>query len=106
LLLDRAAELVHAGAQEAFGLGLGEIQDESVTRTVARHVQVEQAPVAGVHAEAAPAVAVLDEGLREPHGVQQFEGARVDRHGPALPGRTVALVDDAGVDPARQQLGR
>ena len=62
--------------------------------------------MAGVHAEAAPAVAVLDEGIREPHGVQQFEGARVDRHGPALGGRTIALVDDAGVDPARQQLGR
>ena len=51
-LLDRAAELVHAGAQEALGLGLGEIQDESVARTVARHVQVEQAPVADVHPEA------------------------------------------------------
>ena len=106
LLLDRAAELVHAGAQQALGLGLGQIQDESVARTVARHVQVEQAPVAGVHAEAAAAVAVLDEGLRETHGVQQFESARVDRHGPALPGRTIALVNDAGVDPACQQLGR
>ena len=41
LLLDRAAELVHAGAQQALGFGLGQIQDESVARTVARHVQVE-----------------------------------------------------------------
>jgi hypothetical protein len=105
-LLDRAAELVHARAQEVLGLGLGQIQDEPVPRAVTRHVQVEQAPVTGVHPVAAPAVAVLDEGLREPHSVQEFEGARVDRHCPALPGRTVALVDDAGFDPARQQLGR
>jgi hypothetical protein len=62
--------------------------------------------VAGVHAEAAHALTVLDERLRQAHGVQQFEGACLDRHGPALGGRTIALVDDAGVDPARQQLGR
>ena len=73
---------------------------------VGGRLQVEQAPVAYVHPVAVPAVAVLNEGLREPHGVQEFEGARVDRHCPALPGRTVALVDDASVDPARQQLGR
>ena len=103
-LLDRAAELGYAGPKEPFGLVLRKVEDEAVPGAVAGHVEVEQASPAGVHAEPTHLVAMRDEGLRQPHGVQELERACVDADRAALRGRNRGLVDDPGPDAAGEQL--
>ena len=99
-MLDGAAEFLHAGAQQGFGLALREVQYEAVARAVACQVQVEEVSLTGVPAQAPDAVALVDERVCQPHRVKELERSGVDGDCPVLRGGTLALVDDAGVDPA------
>src|SRR5262249_44570980 len=49
---------------------------------------------------------MIDERIRQSHRVEELERSGVDAEGPALRGGPFALVDDAGVDPAGEQLSR
>ena len=62
-------------------------------------------PGAGVHAESGGPMAVLDERVRQPHGVEQLEGARVDPSA-RLCGAGPSLLSMTRVpDAASEQLG-
>jgi len=103
-LLDGAAECLHAGAQQGLGLALREVQRKTVARAVAGQVEVAEVSLVGVPAQVPDAVAMIDERVRQPHRVEELERSGVDAEGPALRGGPFALVDDAGVDPAGEQL--
>jgi hypothetical protein len=105
-LLDDAAEFPHASPQQSFGLALREMQGEAVPRAVAGKVQVQEVSLAGVPAQPPYAVALFDERVRQPHCVEKLERPGLDAKRPALLDRAFALVDDAGVDPAGEQLRR
>ena len=104
-LLDDAAEFLHPGPEQQFGVALREAEREAVPRAVVGQVEVEQPPGPRVHVHVPHSVTTRDERVRQPHGVEHLQGAGVDAQRPALGGRSGPLVDDAGLDATGQQLG-
>ncbi len=103
-LLDGAAEFLHAGAQQGFGPALREVQHKAVPRAVACQVQIAEVSLAGVPVQAPYTVPMTDERVREPHRVEKLERSGLDAECPALRGGPCALVDDADMDSAGEQL--
>jgi hypothetical protein len=72
--------------------------------TAAGKVQAEQVPPTGVEPEPVHDLAALQEPVSQAHHVQNLQRPRMDRQRPGLQCHTVALVDDAGRNAARQQF--
>ena len=103
--LDHSAQLGDPGAEEPFGLVLREVEQEAEPGAAAGELQAGQAAVLGVEAELADQLAALGEAVGQAHHVQDLQRAGVDADRPGLQGHPGALVDDAGADPAGEQLG-
>ena len=103
-VLHHAAQFGDPRAEQPLGLVLREVQQEAEPRPAAREVQADQAPALGVEPHVPHHLAVLDEPLGQAHHVEDLQRAGVDADRPGLQGHPVALVDDAGADPAGQQF--
>ena len=103
-LLDHAAQFGDPGAQQPLGLVLRQVEQEPEPRAAARELQADQAPAPGVEAEVAHHLAALGEALGQAHHVEDLQRAGVDADRPALQRHPVALIDDAGPDPAGEQF--
>ena len=103
-VLHHAAQFGDPRAEQPLGLVLRKVQQEAEPRTAARELQAGQAPALGVEPHVPDHLAVRDEPISQAHHVEGLQRAGVDADRPGLQGHPVALVDDAGTDPAGQQF--
>ena len=98
------AQLGDPGAEQPFGFVLREVKQESERRAAASEIQADQAPALGVEAEMTHYLAVLDKVPRQAHHGEDLQRTGMDADRPGLQSCPVALVDNAGADPAGQQF--
>jgi len=90
-LLDGAAQLGDPGAQQPFGLVLGEVEQVAEPGAAAGELQAGQAAGPGVEAKLADHLAALDEAFGQAHRVEDLQRAGVDADRPG-----VGLVPGSG----------
>ena len=104
--LDHAAERREMGLEDPLGLVLREAALELTAAVDALEVHTAKlGHVRPVHADAVDVLGGLEERRQQADGIQDLQGARLDRRGPRLVVRTYLLLDEPHVHAVAGELG-